>query len=103
MAWHQDTLVGGTLATRSLRRRGTAPRRVARHLALAPDHAHSQDHHPPVPAGSCCRWVGRDRLATGWSSPPPAPTTSQHGFGIQSIVLFGVIVLALLGVEVPFN
>jgi len=35
--------------------------------------------------------------------PQPALTTSQHGLGIQSIVLFGVIVLGLLGVEVPFN
>jgi signal transduction histidine kinase len=35
--------------------------------------------------------------------PQPALTTSQHSVGIQSIVLFSVIVLALLGVEVPFN
>ena len=35
--------------------------------------------------------------------PQPALTTSQHSFGIQSIVLYSVIVLALLGVEVPLN
>ena len=35
--------------------------------------------------------------------PQPALTTSHLGFGIQSIVLYSVIVLALLGVEVPFN
>src|SRR5215469_6888814 len=35
--------------------------------------------------------------------PQPALTTSQHGFGMQSIVLYSVIVLALLGVEVPLN
>ncbi len=35
--------------------------------------------------------------------PQPALTTNHHGLGIQSIVLFGVIVLGLLGVEVPFN
>jgi glutamate:GABA antiporter len=35
--------------------------------------------------------------------PQPALTTSQHGFGIQNVVLFSVIVLSLLGVEVPFN
>jgi signal transduction histidine kinase len=39
----------------------------------------------------------------GGHPPQPALTTSQHGFGIQSIVLFSVIVLSLLGVEVPFN
>lgn len=39
----------------------------------------------------------------GGHPPPPAPPTSQHSFGLQSIVLFGVIVLALLGAEVPFN
>jgi len=35
--------------------------------------------------------------------PQPALTTTQHGFGIQSIVLFSVVVLSLLGVEVPLN
>src|SRR5215469_5373684 len=35
--------------------------------------------------------------------PQPALTTSQYGFGMQSIVLYSVIVLALLGVEVPLN
>lgn len=35
--------------------------------------------------------------------PQPALTTSHHALGIQSSVLFSVIVLALLGVEVPFN
>jgi signal transduction histidine kinase len=35
--------------------------------------------------------------------PQPALTTSHHGVGIQSIVLYSVIVLALLGVEVPLN
>src|SRR5215469_14723635 len=35
--------------------------------------------------------------------PQPALATSQHGFGFQSTVLFSVVVLALLGVEVPFN
>jgi glutamate:GABA antiporter len=35
--------------------------------------------------------------------PQPALTTGHHGVGIQGIVLFGVIVLALLGVEVPLN
>jgi signal transduction histidine kinase len=39
----------------------------------------------------------------GGHPPQPALTTSHHGFGIQSIVLFSVVVLALLGVEVPFN
>ena len=39
----------------------------------------------------------------GGHPPQPALTTSQHGLGIQSIVLFSVIVLGLLGVEVPFN
>ena len=36
-------------------------------------------------------------------APQPALTTSQPGFGQQSLVLSGVIVLALLGVEVPLN
>jgi glutamate:GABA antiporter len=35
--------------------------------------------------------------------PQHALTTSYHGFGIQNIVLYSVVVLALLGVEVPFN
>src|SRR5215472_6728990 len=35
--------------------------------------------------------------------PQPALTANHHGFSIQSIVLFSVVVLALLGVEVPFN
>jgi signal transduction histidine kinase/L-asparagine transporter-like permease len=39
----------------------------------------------------------------GGHPPQPALTTSHHGVGMQSIVLFGVIVLALLGVEVPLN
>lgn len=39
----------------------------------------------------------------GGHPPQPALTTSQHGVGIQSIVLYSVIVLALLGVEVPLN
>ena len=39
----------------------------------------------------------------GGHPPQPALTTSQHGFGIQSVVLFSVVVLSLLGVEVPFN
>jgi glutamate:GABA antiporter len=39
----------------------------------------------------------------GGHPPQPALTTSQHGFGLQSIVLYSVIVLALLGVEVPLN
>jgi len=39
----------------------------------------------------------------GGHPPQPALTTSQHGVGIQSIVLFSVVVLALLGVEVPFS
>src|SRR6266567_3859547 len=39
----------------------------------------------------------------GGHPPQPALTTSHHGLGMQSIVLFSVIVLALLGVEVPFN
>jgi glutamate:GABA antiporter len=39
----------------------------------------------------------------GGHPPQPALTTSQHGFGIQNVVLFSVIVLGLLGVEVPFN
>ncbi len=42
-------------------------------------------------------------LLAGGHPPQPALTTSQHGSGIQSIVLFSVIVLGLLGVEVPFN
>ncbi len=41
-------------------------------------------------------------LLTG-HAPQPALTTSQLGFGGQNIVLYGVIVLALLGVEVPLN
>src|SRR6266852_7228934 len=36
-------------------------------------------------------------------APQPALTTGQLGFGGQNIVLYGVIVLALLGVEVPLN
>jgi signal transduction histidine kinase/L-asparagine transporter-like permease len=39
----------------------------------------------------------------GGHPPQPALTTSHHGVGMQSIVLFSVIVLGLLGVEVPFN
>jgi signal transduction histidine kinase len=39
----------------------------------------------------------------GGHAPQPALTTSRYGLGIQSIVLFSVIVLALLGVEVPLN
>src|SRR5215469_16981574 len=39
----------------------------------------------------------------GGHPPQPALTTSKHGFGIQNIVLFSVVVLSLLGVEVPFN
>src|SRR6266496_5938568 len=39
----------------------------------------------------------------GGHPPQPALTTNQHGFGIQSVVLFSVVVLSLLGVEVPFN
>jgi glutamate:GABA antiporter len=39
----------------------------------------------------------------GGHSPQPALTTNQHGFGIQNVVLFSVVVLSLLGVEVPFN
>src|SRR5215472_9970391 len=39
----------------------------------------------------------------GGHPPQPALTTSQHGFDIESVVLFGVIVLALLGVEAPLN
>src|SRR5579864_1676330 len=39
----------------------------------------------------------------GGHSPQPALTTNQHGFGIQNVVLFSVIVLGLLGVEVPVN
>src|SRR5215467_9787479 len=39
----------------------------------------------------------------GGHPPQPALTASQHGFGLQSIVLFSVVVLALLGVEVPLN
>ena len=39
----------------------------------------------------------------GGHPPQPALTTSKHGFGIQSIVLYSVIVLGLLGVEVPLN
>ncbi len=36
--------------------------------------------------------------------PPATPlTTSKLGYGSQSFVLYGVIVLALLGVEVPLN
>jgi glutamate:GABA antiporter len=33
----------------------------------------------------------------------PAPTTSHLGFDIQRIVVYSVILLALLGIEVPFN
>src|SRR6266704_2390898 len=36
-------------------------------------------------------------------APQPALTTGQPGFGQQGFVLYGVIVLALLGVEVPLN
>jgi len=36
-------------------------------------------------------------------TPQPALTSSHLGFGGQNIVLYGVIVLALLGVEVPLN
>src|SRR6266567_8519339 len=36
-------------------------------------------------------------------APQSALTTSHPGFGPQNIVLYGVIVLALLGVEVPLN
>jgi signal transduction histidine kinase len=36
-------------------------------------------------------------------APQPALTTGQPGFGQQGLVLYGVIVLALLGVEVPLN
>src|SRR5229473_4307151 len=36
-------------------------------------------------------------------APQPALTTGQLGFGGQNIVLYGVIVLALLGVEVPLH
>ena len=39
----------------------------------------------------------------GGHPPQPALTTSHDGLNIQNIVLFSVIVLALLGVEVPFN
>src|SRR6266851_5241261 len=39
----------------------------------------------------------------GGHPPQPALITSEHGFGIQSVVLFSVVVLSLLGVEVPFN
>src|SRR5258708_14245162 len=36
-------------------------------------------------------------------TPQPSLTTSTLGFGGQNIVLYGVIVLALLGVEVPLH
>lgn len=36
-------------------------------------------------------------------SPQPSLTTSTLGFGGQNVVLYGVIVLALLGVEVPLH
>lgn len=36
-------------------------------------------------------------------APQPSLTTSTPGFGGQNIVLYGVIVLALLGVEVPLH
>jgi signal transduction histidine kinase len=36
-------------------------------------------------------------------SPQPALTTSTLGFGGENVVLYGVIVLALLGVEVPLH
>jgi len=36
-------------------------------------------------------------------APQPALTTGQPGFGQQSLVLYSIIVLALLGVEVPLN
>ncbi len=39
----------------------------------------------------------------GGHQPQPALTTSSLGFGGQNIVLYGVIVLALLGVEVPLH
>ena len=39
----------------------------------------------------------------GGHQPQSALTTSSLGFGGQSIVLYGVIVLALLGVEVPLH
>src|SRR5215472_1041147 len=39
----------------------------------------------------------------GGHPPQPALMTSRHGFGIQNVVLFSVVVLSLLGVEVPFN
>ena len=35
--------------------------------------------------------------------PQPALTTGQPGFGQQGFLLYGIIVLALLGVEVPLN
>jgi len=41
-------------------------------------------------------------LLTG-HAPQPALTTSHPGFGQQNIALYGIIVLALLGVEVPLN
>jgi len=47
--------------------------------------------------------VGGIVWLVGGHPPQPALTTSQHGFGIQSVVLFSVVVLSLLGVEVPFN
>ena len=40
---------------------------------------------------------------TSGHAPQPALTSSHLGFGGQNIVLYGVIVLALLGVEVPLN
>lgn len=39
----------------------------------------------------------------GGHAPQPALTSSHLGFGGQNIALYGVIVLALLGVEVPLN
>ena len=36
-------------------------------------------------------------------APQPALTSNKLGFGGQNIVLYGVIVLALLGIEVPLN
>src|SRR5216683_1552932 len=42
-------------------------------------------------------------IITGWIATQPALTTVQPGFGQQSLVLYSVIVLALLGAEVPLN
>src|SRR5260370_6480232 len=48
-------------------------------------------------------WFGVIVWLWGGHPPQPALTTSQHGLGIQSIVLFIVIVVGLLVVEGPFN